>query len=191
MEAAKEVLGCLGTQADRLRRSVAALVPPSTPHTMSNVHGTRVHSQPGYPLTRVWVDTGPPSQAKLPPPSVHLCQGTSQDSTGVSAACTVARRLHSKPCPSLSRSPAGLPGMRNQGTAPAAIHRALPTRPHSSPPHPALRRGPSAFLNPDAGRLGRGHYAGAWPAAPGRRANLTFIWERPAAGARGTAIDRR
>lgn len=70
-----------------------------------------------------------------------------------------------------------------------------PTTPHSRPALPASRRPVRGFLglplNLGAwGRLGPGHYAGAWPAAPGRRANLTFIWERPAAGARGAAIDR-
>lgn len=70
-----------------------------------------------------------------------------------------------------------------------------PTTPHSRPALPASRRPVRGFLglplNLGAwGRRGPGHYAGAWPAAPGRRANLTFIWERPAAGARGAAIDR-
>lgn len=84
------------------------------------------------------------------------------------------------------RSPAGDtdPDQDTQGPKDTPASRAallLPSAPVRRPP-----------LNLGApGRLGRGHYASAWPAAPGRRANLTFIWERPAAGARGEAIDRR
>ena len=82
-----------------------------------------------------------------------------------------------------TRAPWG-PKTPNGPPAPVCPPRRAPPPPAAAAPRPPLNLGARGWL-------GRGHYAGPWPAALGRRANLTFIWERPAAGARGAAIDRR
>lgn len=112
-------------------------------------------------------------------------------STPASSPCTraAARHMPHNPAQSAREPSRGPRSETDQDTTPGAPAPG-PPRALGGAARPPARPPASASGQPGRGRRGPGHYAGAWPAAPGRRANLTFIWERPAAGARGAAIDR-